>query len=79
MGDGLTNPYGQTKYFIERILMDVHKADPSWNIVLLRYFNPVGAHPSGQIGEDPKGTPNNLMPYVSQVSLSLILHTIFIQ
>lgn len=69
VGCGITNPYGQTKYMIERILMDVANADKSWNIILLRYFNPVGAHPSGLIGEDPKGIPNNLMPYVSQVAI----------
>uniref|UniRef100_A0A183DI33 UDP-glucose 4-epimerase n=1 Tax=Gongylonema pulchrum TaxID=637853 RepID=A0A183DI33_9BILA len=63
VGCGITNPYGQTKYMIERILMDIANADKSWNIILLRYFNPVGAHPSGLIGEDPKGIPNNLMPY----------------
>ena len=64
-----TNPYGQTKIMIERILSDVYKADPSFNIVLLRYFNPIGAHPSGLLGEDPNGIPNNLMPYISQVSI----------
>lgn len=62
-----SNPYGKTKYFVEEILRDVCKADPSWNVILLRYFNPVGAHPSGEIGEAPSGTPNNLMPYISQV------------
>lgn len=55
-----TNPYGWTKWMIEQILMDVHTADPEWDVVLLRYFNPIGAHPSGLIGEDPKGIPNNL-------------------
>ncbi|KAL1507353.1 hypothetical protein AB1Y20_008199 [Prymnesium parvum] len=64
-----TNPYGRTKLFIEYILRDVYKSDQSWNIVLLRYFNPVGAHPSGQIGEDPKGIPNNLMPFIQQVAV----------
>tara|TARA_R110000868_G_scaffold304437_30_gene565556 strand:+ start:22696 stop:23709 length:1014 start_codon:yes stop_codon:yes gene_type:complete len=64
-----TNPYGRTKLFIEYILKDLHVADKSWNITLLRYFNPVGAHKSGLIGEDPNGTPNNLMPYVSQVAV----------
>jgi UDP-glucose 4-epimerase len=64
-----TNPYGQSKLMIEHILEDLHKSDPSWNIVLLRYFNPVGAHPSGLIGEDPKGIPNNLMPFISQVAV----------
>lgn len=68
-GQGITNPYGQTKYMMEQILIDVGKANPDWNIVLLRYFNPVGAHKSGLIGEDPKGIPNNLMPYVSQVAI----------
>ncbi len=62
-----TNPYGRTKLMIEEICGDLHKSDGSWNIMLLRYFNPVGAHESGQIGEDPKGIPNNLMPYISQV------------
>jgi len=64
-----TNPYGRTKLFIEEILRDVHRSDPSWNIILLRYFNPVGAHKSGRIGEDPKGIPNNLMPYIQQVAV----------
>lgn len=64
-----TNPYGRTKFFIEEILKDLHKSDSSWNIVLLRYFNPVGAHPSGLIGEDPRGIPNNLMPYITQVAI----------
>ncbi|VDM71607.1 unnamed protein product [Strongylus vulgaris] len=68
-GQGITNPYGQTKYMMEQILIDVGKAHPDWNIVLLRYFNPVGAHPSGRIGEDPRGIPNNLMPFVSQVAI----------
>ena len=66
---GTTNPYGTTKYFIERILMDVCKADSSFNVAILRYFNPVGAHPSGLIGEDPNGIPNNLVPYVTQVAI----------
>ena len=66
---GTTNPYGTTKYFIERILMDVCKADKSLNVAILRYFNPVGAHPSGLIGEDPNGIPNNLVPYVTQVAI----------
>ena len=65
---GVTNPYGATKYMIENILKDVYKADASWHIALLRYFNPVGAHESGLIGEDPKGIPNNLMPYVAKVA-----------
>ncbi len=64
-----TNPYGHTKLMIEQVLQDVHVADSSWNIALLRYFNPVGAHKSGEIGEDPSGIPNNLMPYVSQVAV----------
>jgi len=64
-----SNPYGRTKLFIEEILRDVQRSVPEWNIVLLRYFNPVGAHPSGRIGEDPAGIPNNLMPYVSQVAV----------
>ncbi len=64
-----TNPYGWTKSMLEQILTDVHTADPSWNVILLRYFNPIGAHKSGLIGEDPKGTPNNLLPYVSQVAI----------
>ncbi|MGO4735549.1 UDP-glucose 4-epimerase GalE [Bosea sp. 2KB_26] len=63
-----TNPYGRTKLFGEQILEDCARADPNWRIVMLRYFNPVGAHESGLIGEDPKGTPNNLMPYVAQVA-----------
>jgi UDP-glucose 4-epimerase len=63
-----TNPYGQTKLMGEQILRDLFKADPSWNIAWLRYFNPVGAHESGLIGEDPGGVPNNLMPYVAQVA-----------
>ena len=66
---GATNPYGRTKYFIEEILRDVYVSDDSWSIVLLRYFNPIGAHKSGTIGEDPKGIPNNLMPYISQVAV----------
>ncbi len=62
------NPYGQTKLMCEHILEDIFKADPSWRIAMLRYFNPVGAHKSGQIGEDPNGTPNNLMPLIGQVA-----------
>jgi UDP-glucose 4-epimerase len=61
------SPYGRTKLFIEDICRDVQRGDPEWRIIMLRYFNPVGAHPSGRIGEDPCGTPNNLMPYVQQV------------
>lgn len=64
-----TNPYGWTKWMIEQILTDLHTADPEWNVVLLRYFNPIGAHQSGLIGEDPKGIPNNLVPYVAQVAV----------
>lgn len=64
-----TNPYGRTKLYIEEILRDLHIADPGWNVALLRYFNPVGAHPSGRIGEDPNGIPNNLFPYISQVAV----------
>ena len=64
-----TNPYGTTKVFTERILTDCCKADPELNVALLRYFNPIGAHPSGKIGEDPNGIPNNLLPYVSQVAI----------
>ena len=63
-----TNPYGWTKSMMEQIMSDVQKANPDWNVILLRYFNPVGAHKSGRIGEDPKGIPNNLMPYVAQVA-----------
>lgn len=64
-----TNAYGRTKYFIEQILTDLCSASQEWNVVLLRYFNPVGAHKSGRIGEDPQGPPNNLMPYVAQVAI----------
>jgi len=63
------NPYGHNKRMVEQVLADVSIANPNWNIALLRYFNPVGAHPSGEIGEDPNGVPNNLMPYVSQVAV----------
>ncbi len=66
---GAINPYGRTKYFIEEILRDLYVADNEWCIALLRYFNPIGAHKSGLIGEDPKGIPNNLMPYISQVAV----------
>ncbi|MBR9942924.1 UDP-glucose 4-epimerase GalE [Clostridiaceae bacterium Marseille-Q3526] len=65
----ITNPYGQTKSMLEQILTDFHVADPEWNVVLLRYFNPIGAHESGLIGEDPKGIPNNLVPYIAQVAV----------
>lgn len=64
-----TNPYGQTKLMIENILKDLYKSDNEWDIALLRYFNPVGAHPSGTMGEDPNGVPNNLMPYIAQVAV----------
>ena len=64
-----TNPYGWTKSMLEQVLMDIQKADPEWNVVLLRYFNPVGAHFSGRIGENPNGIPNNLMPYITQVAV----------
>ncbi|MBR0148761.1 MAG: UDP-glucose 4-epimerase GalE [Lachnospiraceae bacterium] len=64
-----TNPYGWTKSMLEQILSDFHTADKEWNVILLRYFNPIGAHESGMIGEDPKGIPNNLLPYVAQVAI----------
>ncbi len=64
-----TNPYGWTKWMVEQILSDLNTSDPEWNVVLLRYFNPIGAHPSGLIGEDPKGIPNNLLPYVAQTAI----------
>ena len=64
-----TNPYGRSKLFIEEILRDLHRSDGAWNVALLRYFNPVGAHPSGRIGEDPNGTPDNLMPFIAQVAV----------
>jgi len=66
---GPTNPYGRTKWMLEYILSDIAAADPAWHVALLRYFNPVGAHRSGRIGEDPNGIPNNLMPYVTQVAI----------
>ncbi|MDY5931920.1 MAG: UDP-glucose 4-epimerase GalE [Candidatus Ornithospirochaeta sp.] len=66
---GCTNPYGWTKYMSEVILRDTAKADPEWSVVLLRYFNPIGAHPSGMIGEDPNGIPANLMPYITKVAI----------
>ncbi|MCO7223813.1 UDP-glucose 4-epimerase GalE [Pleionea sp. CnH1-48] len=69
-----TNPYGRTKLFIEHMLSDLHQSDPEWHIVLLRYFNPIGAHPSGLIGEDPKGIPNNLLPFVTQVAVGKRTH-----
>ena len=64
-----TNPYGETKSMLEDIFIDIQKADPAWNVVLLRYFNPIGAHKSGTIGENPNGIPNNLMPYITQVAV----------
>ena len=64
-----TNPYGWTKSMLEQVLTDIHTSDPEWNVILLRYFNPIGAHKSGMIGEDPKGIPNNLLPYVAQVAV----------
>lgn len=64
-----TNPYGWTKSMLEQILTDIQKADPVWNVILLRYFNPIGAHKSGKIGENPNGIPNNLMPYITQVAV----------
>lgn len=66
---GTTNPYGTTKYMIEIILEDIYKSDNDWNVTLLRYFNPIGAHESGRIGENPSGIPNNLMPYITQVAI----------
>lgn len=66
-----TNPYGQTKSMLEEVLMDVQKADKEWNVVLLRYFNPIGAHQSGLIGENPNGIPNNLMPYITQTAVGI--------
>ena len=65
----ITNPYGQTKFMLEQILTDLHVSDPEWKVILLRYFNPIGAHSSGQIGEDPRGIPNNLLPYIAQVAI----------
>lgn len=65
----ITNPYGQTKGMLEQILTDIQKADGEWNVILLRYFNPIGAHESGTIGENPNGIPNNLMPYITQVAV----------
>ena len=69
-----TNPYGQTKLVIENMLRDVHRSDPAWRIGILRYFNPVGAHASGLIGEDPRGTPNNLLPFIAQVAVGRRTH-----
>lgn len=68
----VTNPYGRTKYFSEQILSDLYFSDKSWNILLLRYFNPIGAHESGIIGEDPNGIPNNIMPFISRVAIGLL-------
>ena len=64
-----TNPYGWTKWMLEQVLTDIQRSDPSWSVILLRYFNPIGAHASGKIGEDPKGIPNNLLPFVAQVAI----------
>ncbi|XP_071965272.1 UDP-glucose 4-epimerase-like [Antedon mediterranea] len=69
VGQGITNPYGKTKFFIEEILCDYREADPDFHVVILRYFNPVGSHKSGMLGEDPKGPPANLMPFVAQVAI----------
>ncbi len=69
---GTTNPYGTSKLYIEQMLKDIYTSDPSWNICILRYFNPVGAHESGLIGEEPQGIPNNLMPYVARVALGTL-------
>ena len=69
-----TNPYGWTKSMLEQILTDIQKADPEWNVILLRYFNPIGAHKSGLMGEDPNGIPNNLMPYVMKVAIGQLPH-----
>ncbi len=71
---GCTNPYGWTKYMIEKILDSLVAADPEWSVVLLRYFNPIGAHESGRIGENPNGIPNNLMPYITQVAVGKLDH-----
>lgn len=69
-----TNPYGQTKSMLEQVLTDLNVADSEWNVILLRYFNPIGAHKSGLIGEDPKGLPNNLVPYIAQVAVGKLDH-----
>ena len=69
----VTNPYGRTKAMLEQILTDLHTADPEWNIMLLRYFNPIGAHASGRIGENPKGIPKNLLPYITQVAVGKLV------
>ena len=68
----VTNPYGRTKLMIEEILGDIYAADNSWNIAILRYFNPIGAHESGEIGEDPNGIPNNLVPYIAKVAMGVL-------
>lgn len=73
MGE-ITNPYGRTKGMLEQILTDLHTADAEWNVILLRYFNPIGAHKSGRIGENPKGIPNNLLPYITQVAVGKLDH-----
>ena len=70
--EGTTNPYGTTKLYIEQILKDLYNSDPTWDIAILRYFNPVGAHESGLIGEEPQGVPNNLMPYVARVAAGIL-------
>ena len=69
VGVGISNPYGRTKYMMEQVLTDLSTADKEWRVILLRYFNPVGAHESGEIGESPNGIPNNLMPYIQQVAI----------
>ncbi len=71
---GAINPYGRTKYFIEEMLRDLYASDDGWSLALLRYFNPIGAHESGTIGENPRGIPNNLMPYISQVAVGRLPH-----
>lgn len=75
---GTTNPYGTTKLFIEQILKDIYKSDNTWDICILRYFNPVGSHESGLIGEEPQGIPNNLIPYIVRVANRTIKRTIYI-
>ena len=69
VGMGIANPYGRTKYMMEQVLTDLSVADKEWSVILLRFFNPVGAHESGEIGESPNGIPNNLMPYIQQVAI----------
>ncbi len=69
----ITNPYGRTKGMLEQILTDLHTADPEWKVMLLRYFNPIGAHESGRIGENPRGIPNNLLPYITQVAVGRLV------